>query len=257
MKKKILAIVICLAVLLGVTATLLLTPGLWDKIFGKNITVGIIEQEYLSYYNSDGVPTGISVDIANQIFEDLGYKKIEFVSVMAEEAYQKLEKGKIDCLLDCVTKPNDKVALSSGYASFTQSVFATTTFNKGINFEEELLDYRAGYITSTTADKYFGEIGISGAKGYADYASALSALKNGEIDFICADEYRMADTLKDTENYAEYSIGRSFYDEDYRMAFKAADTALLEQVNGEIKKLKDNGLLKTYAERYIDAEYIG
>ena len=164
---------------------------------------GIIKIGYRKYQppmsslSKDGIPEGYSIDICQQIVAGIEDKtgkniKIEYVPVTAEERFQALADNRIDILCGATTKTLSR----SEFVDFTQLTFVTgASFMtlKGTelmnNFDGKKIGVVKGTTTYTALKELFDDSEIKAeiilVKTTAD---GLSALRNGKIDAISADQ---------------------------------------------------------------------
>lgn len=98
--KKILALI----AMVGLAAALL--TGCGDETGSRQgeakpvIKVGSDRYPPYNYFNEDGVPTGIDVDLAREAFGRMGYQ-VEIVNIDWEKKTELVDSGEIDCIWGC------------------------------------------------------------------------------------------------------------------------------------------------------------
>lgn len=249
MKKKLLIVLICIAVVLSVFACLLLMPNskILD-IFGRSIKVGIAENPPFSYTGSAGDATGFSCDIASLVFEKLNYK-VKFVTIKWEDREELLKKGKIDCFMDSTGTVSDNFILSRDYVSLIQGTFFSKDKNIELNSAEDLSKYTCGYISGSSAEEFLAEQNAKGIS-YPSASAAAEAAAKGKVDLCIIDSLTIDKLIGENDDYKNFASGILLFNEDRRIAFRSKDSALKQEVDKQIIKLAEEGRIRPLTEHY-------
>ena len=73
-----------------------------DKSAGSTLVVGVDNYPPFDYLDTDGMPSGIDVDLAREAFGRMGYN-VEFKTINWEDKKKLVENGDIDCIWCCFT----------------------------------------------------------------------------------------------------------------------------------------------------------
>ena len=117
--------------------------------------------------------------------------------------------------------------------------------------KDDLTDKKIGVQTGTTGSSCAEELTAKeNVKGYNNGSLAVEALLGGEVDAVIivnnpAKEYKNqhGDKVKLIEN--------QFEEEEYAIAVRKGDKALLEAINGALKEMKADGKFQEIVDQYI------
>ncbi len=161
------------------------------------------------YDEESGRYSGMEIDLAQQLCEDLGYGNIDFVSVASAEREEALDSGRVDMIIATFTitpERREKYHISPVY--YTDSVAVMVEDSSLIAGIEGLRDCRIGVMKGTShaglLAAHLAERGIiepfnsgsfeaasfDGGVTFAEYDSyqqISDALESGEVDAFTAD----------------------------------------------------------------------
>lgn len=250
MKKKLLIILICLAVVLGGIAAVVFIPEnpIMDMIT-KTVRVGIIEENApFSYFNEDGEASGFSCDAAMSVFNKAGHK-VRFVKVTADNRDEMLKKGKIDCYMDFIgDTAADGTVISKSYLSVTQGTFYKADLQSAPDSAEELSNFVCAYVTGTAGGDFLSKY-TQKTSPFINANDAAAAISQGNADVLITDSFRIEKLLQN-EEYADYVSGISLFEQDSRIAFSTKKEKLKDEVNSAIEALKKDGAFKLLKTQY-------
>lgn len=199
---------------------------------------------------------GVDIDIAKAVCEKLGMqfeaKPIDWASKEME-----LNTGKISCIWNGLTITDDRkeaFELSRSYMINDQVVVVMN--NSEIQSKADL----AGKIVAAQADssglealqkdEIYSEIKDGAAKEYADYVTAMGDLELGRCDAIVMDSvvanYYISANAKEMRILED-----TMSEEEYGIAFKKGDTALLEAVETAISELAEEGKIAEISQKWF------
>lgn len=199
---------------------------------------------------------GVDIDIAKAVCEKLGMqfeaKPIDWASKEME-----LNTGKISCIWNGLTITDDRkeaFELSRSYMTNDQVVVVMN--NSEIQSKADL----AGKIVAAQSDssglealqkdEIYSEIKDGAAKEYADYVTAMGDLELGRCDAIVMDSvvanYYISANAKEMRVLED-----TMSEEEYGIAFKKGDTALLEAVETAISELAEEGKIAEISQKWF------
>ncbi len=199
---------------------------------------------------------GVDIDIAKAVCEKLGMqfeaKPIDWASKEME-----LNTGKISCIWNGLTITDDRkeaFELSRSYMTNDQVVVVMN--NSEIQSKADL----AGKIVAAQSDssglealqkdEIYSEIKDGAAKEYADYVTAMGDLELGRCDAIVMDSvvanYYISANAKEMRILED-----TMSEEEYGIAFKKGDTALLEAVETAISELAEEGKIAEISQKWF------
>ena len=110
-----------------------------------------------------------------------------------------------------------------------------------------------GVQQGTTGDIYVsGDYGDEAVERYAKGMEAVQALAQGKVDAVVIDGEPAKQYIKEVAGLK--IIDESYTDEDYAIAIKKGNTAMVEAVNKALAELKSEGKLDEIVAKYIQAE---
>ncbi len=110
-----------------------------------------------------------------------------------------------------------------------------------------------GVQQGTTGDIYASDdYGDENVERYAKGMEAVQALTQGKIDAVIIDNEPARVFV--SENEGLIILDEAYADEEYAIAVRKGNTALLEQINAALNELKADGTLDAIVAKYISAE---
>lgn len=119
-----------------------------------------------------------------------------------------------------------------------------------INSASDLEGKTIGVQAGTTGEIYVQDVKDAKVKSFKTGIDASLALKNGAIDAIVLDELPSLEIVK--RNPDLKIIEDKFVQEDYAIAVKKGNTALLNSINSTISKIKADGTYDKLLNAYIN-----
>jgi polar amino acid transport system substrate-binding protein len=230
-----------------------------DKADGALIKAGEIkvcsELPYRPFeFKDDSAPSGYSgfdIDVVQAIADELDIKV-----VVSPQDFSPIQSGAVlnartcDLGASAITIGEErakKIDFSDPYFDSVQSLLVPA--DSGVKSLDDLKGKRIGVQKSTTGADYARENSEGKIVDYADDSKLFQALKAGAIDAILQDFGPNAEHAEDPK----YTMAAKYEtSEQYGFAIRKGNTELLEDVNGALKTIRDNG---TYDE--IHAKYFG
>jgi polar amino acid transport system substrate-binding protein len=189
---------------------------------------------------------GLDIDIIKEIATDLEVG-VEFRNIGWDEliSFSPLYNDEVDVLISAITitpERAEQVAFSDPYINAGQSIVTTVEKSSEINGPEDLAGKTLGAQTGTTCEDI--------AKGlteeelvmlYDDFYQAREALSEGEIDAVISDYTGALGLIAEAEGLV--IIGDPFTQEFYGIAVKKENTALLQEINESIRRMKRENII--------------
>lgn len=197
---------------------------------------------------------GIDMAIAKQIGEDLGAEvsinNMEFDSLLIA-----LQNGQIDAVIAGMTITDERkesVDFTMPYYNATQVMIIKegTEIQKAADMEGKNIAVIQGY-TGETCVKDLGFDYVSFKKG----PDAIMDLINGKSDVVVIDSATAQKYVNDNagQNLVIVEDNEKFASEEYGIAVKKGNTALLSALNAEIEKMTADGTIANLADQYAVA----
>lgn len=217
------------------------------------------------YMDDDGNPTGYDYEIWQKIADDLGVK-LEYDDLAFSGIFAGLEAGKYDvAACSCSITPERMEQYSFCYpVSSSEFCIVKRTDDDSISATEDLagktVGVQLGASPETAAEDYSkkleadGGTGISEIKEYDLSTNAFLDLTNGNIDAVCESYVVCKQEVDASDGKLEVvgSISNPVY---ASFAFRKADTELVNYVNEEIAKFKEDGTLAELQEKYFGTTF--
>ena len=275
MKKfaKVIIAVLALVCLVGACFALVACDPEKDE-GGKLVVATNCEFEPFEYLDDNGNPTGIDMDIAAALAEELGLtleiNDMPFESVVASVASGTCNIGIAGLTVNA--ERLESVDFTQTYFSSSQVVIAKSgdsildivvedlededeVASKVALIESALNGKRIGVQNGTTgysyvsgdSDNYEGVAGAT-AVGYPSGALAVQAMLNGQVDYVIIDKVP-AEKLVAANDGTELS-NVVLTGEDYAFAVKKGNTEFLNKVNAALTKLIADGTIEEIFQKY-------
>ena len=240
-------------------ATMMLTVGL-TAFSGcketKTVTIGYTLYEPMNYKNESGELIGFDTELAEAVFEGLGYEPI-FKLIDWNNKYVDLNAGTIDCVWNGFTANTadddgvaraDKVDFSYNYMGNKQVVVAKkdTTIKTAADLKDKKGAAEKGSAGETFAKTFEGAT----IKGVTYQTDALMEVNSATADFAVLDE-QLAKSMCGKGNYEGLAIvaGIESDAEYYAIGFKKG-SELTAKVNEQLEKLGKDGTITELAKKY-------
>lgn len=239
-----------------VLAVLMILP--FAAACGKDdsIVVGYTIYEPMNYLDEEGTLVGFDTELAQKVFENLGYKVI-FREIKWENKYTDLESKTIDCIWNgftCNTTDDDgvlradKVDFSYNYMENKQVVVVKA--DGAISSADDLSGMNIVAESGSAGETYAGEFDGATVKGVSKQTDCLMEVKSGAADAAVLDA-QLAKSYVGKGDYADLTIVEALSSEVeyYAIGFRKGSD-LTAKVNEQLEKLGADGTIKTLAEKY-------
>lgn len=252
MKKKIFIII---GILILIIVTYLFATG---EIPWTTIKVGVrTDVAGFSAYNEDANTFyGLEVDLAKELAGRLGYSIVEYVPVDVDNREAKLDDGKVDCLISCYTRTDEreeKYHLSKSY--FDDSMYIVACSSTLFSSVSDLTGVRVGCVNSSAAEKALDEVLFENGVnyyiklGYDSYDELIEDINSGAVDAAMMDGSRIADGM---ENDWVLLSGVSVKSEYCIVTPKNSE--LSEVIDDELQNIIDDGTMAKIVDKWIDED---
>lgn len=213
----------------------------------------------LGYLNpTTGQYYGMEIDLARALGEDLGYEKVEFVTVKPDNRKDMLLSGEVDCLIAAYSISDTRLEnfdfSPAYYSDYSQIMVEKTSMIGSI---EELVGKKIGVLdganTAPELAQKMTEMGLITAedpRGTSllkkdSYAELAEALEEGAADAVCMDGCIARAYLNDDRAILDDTI----YQEDYGVATQK-DSKLSKPVAESIQKMLDDGTVAKLIDKW-------
>ena len=210
------------------------------------------------FYDEDGNPTGIDVEIAKAIGAKLGYD-VEIVDIEFAQCIPGVQSGKYDFAAAGMTVTEERkemVQFTDTYATGIQVIIVPedAAYESIDDIIEANGTVKIGVQMATTGDLYstwdYEDEGKGTVDRYATGAAAVQALLAGKVDCVVIDNEPAKNFV--AQNPTLKILETAYAVEDYAMAF-AKDSPIFEEFNAALAELIADGTVQGIIETYIPA----
>ncbi len=218
-------------------------------------------------YKEDGFYTGLEVDLAKKLADDLGVK-VEYTSVTPTTRQTLLEEGKIDCVLATYTITEQRKEMFDFSPAYYTGSVSVLVDDENIQSLSDLSGRVIGVVSTAESAKQlvsamvdqglidaasFDENNFDASTWtegvsfhvYDDYTSVDTALSAGDVDGFCTD----VSILQNYESDQRHIINDTFAKQPYGVA-TTKGSGLSKFVKNEIKTWKKDGSIKALIKSY-------
>ncbi len=206
------------------------------KVGVKDSVIGFGYKDPLS-----GEYSGMEIELAKKLADELGYKDVEFTTVTAATRTELLDSGDLDCVLATFTITEErKKSWDFSTPYYTDAITVLVETADGITNIDGLVGKKIGVSTGSNSAynlaKAMGEKGLLGDykvpessadfdissfdqagmtfEQFGDYPAISNAMAAGTVDAFCVDKSILANFKTDDRSYIE----DTFAPQDYGVA---------------------------------------
>ncbi|MBO7275479.1 MAG: transporter substrate-binding domain-containing protein [Clostridia bacterium] len=222
----------------------------------KTVVVGYTDYAPMNYLDENGKLIGFDTELAEAVFEGLGYKVI-FKEIEWSAKYTDLNSGNIDCVWNGFTANSadddgiqraDKVDFSYNYMENRQVVVVKK--DSGIATAADLAGKQGAAESGSAGEGYAASFEGATIKGFLKQTDCLFEVKSGTAAF-CVLDAQLAKSYCGKGDYADLQIVDALSSdvEFYAIGFKKG-SELTANVNKQLEKLAADGTIAKLAEKY-------
>ncbi len=189
-----------------------------------------------SYYNEKaGKYTGLEIDIAEEMARRMGYKKLEFETIVPENKEELLSDGHLDCIIACYSITPERelrydfsppyyedysifmVQNSSLFTGLSDLKGCTLGVRVGTNTVDQLVDYLKeeglsdGVVRAQTQDGSLLIYDTFRLKLVNSYPQLDTELEEGAVDAMCGDNAMVESFMTDRRSILNVHIAEQSY----------------------------------------------
>lgn len=258
--KKATAFALALVMTLGMSATVMAEENTaLDRVLESGKIVLATDAAWAPFEYMEGEDVvGADIEIAAKIAEHLGVE-LEIVNVAFDSLPMYLENGEADIVLAAMTVTEERAEVmefSAPYCDSSQYIIVKEG-DENVEFIDDLAGYIVGVHLGTTGDFLVSdEVNMGVLMGtnamvqqYKDLSIAAMGLNAGDVQAIVCDRQLAENICTVNEGLvcfeAKYEDGSST-EEQYAVAAKKGETALIEKVNEVVVPLKEDGTIDQF-----------
>lgn len=218
---------------------------------GKLI-VGITEYEPMNYKDKATKEwTGFDTEFAQTVGQKLGVE-VEFIEIDWDNKFFELDSKAIDCVWNGMTITDEALlnaSVSDPYVKNAQVVVMKSSEVSKYTSIEDMGELTWAVEAGSAGEKALKENKLANATSVKTQADALMEVASGSVD-ACVIDITMANSMTgEGTSYKDLAQSISLEEEEYGIAFRK-DSDLKDKVNDIMKEMKQDGSLKTIADKY-------
>lgn len=202
-------------------------------------------------YLEDDKVVGFDIELIDEIGKKLGVE-MEIIDMEFDGLLPALQLKKIDMIIAGMSETEERkkaVSFSNSYYTASQVIIVEKN-NNNIKTFNDLVGKKVGVMLGFTGDIVVSEIqGVEIERFDAPYAGIM-ALNNAKIDALVLDSEPAKEYVKQNKNLKIVETG--IEKEEYAMAFRKNDTALLEKINKALEEIKKDGTYEKLIKKYFN-----
>lgn len=231
-----------------------------ENIISRKAIVAGVETAHapFGYQMENGAYAGFDLEVAQVVASKLGVA-LNLHPIEEETGLSLLEKNGVDFL--CGNQEESKAkarGVEESQALFTNRVVVAVRTGSGYDSLSALEDKGVAVVTGTLCEEAFsGKRDFSSkvtAVEFATAAEALSALQEGKVEAMVADEMFVRSAAKDGASVL--MLEESLLEKPYCLVFRNKDDALREKINEVLVELAKDGTLQELSIRWFGADVI-
>lgn len=217
--------------------------------FGKTLYVGTNAEFAPFEYLEKGKVTGFDMELMNALAKEMKMD-VKIENMAFDGLLPALQMKKVDVVIAGMTEtPERKKAVSFTKPYFKAKQVIITKKGKDIKDFKELSGKKVGVMLGFTGDAVVSDIKGAKVQRFDATYSAVMALEKGKVDAVVADS---EPAKKYIASYKDLAIASAkAEDEDYVIAVRKNDKALLDNLNKALVKVKSNGTYDALLKKYF------
>jgi polar amino acid transport system substrate-binding protein len=261
-------VALVLALVAGV-ASLVVPPAASDEdplaeIKKRGVINIFVEAQYRPYEFRDqsGQIVGLDIDLARKMFEDGLGIKCSFTDLDLAGVLGALLTRKTDLVISGITITQDRAkrfGISIPYSEAGAAILVRadeTRLSGPDDLSGKTIGTQIGSSSQKAAEAFEAQLKAQGKPGYAElktyerFPTAYQDLLSKRLDAVVQGRPPLKVLVKERPNLFRIlaGVGPKAY---YGAVVRKEDTTLLEYVNGQIRKFKQDGTLKALQEKWL------
>ncbi|OLT15024.1 glutamate-binding protein [Serinicoccus sp. CUA-874] len=223
---------------------------------GETVTIGIKFDQPGLGLNEGGDPTGMDVDVAKAVAEELGYTEdqIEWKEAISAQREDLLESDQVDMIFatySITDERKERVQFAGPYFVAGQDLLVPT--DSDIEGPDSMGDAILCSVTgSTSAARVNEEYGVA-LQEYGSYSECMEAMASGQIGALTTDDTILAGFAAQDEYAGQFKVvGNTFSEENYGVGLPQGSDQC-EEINEILNGLWEDGTMDQIIEDNLGA----
>jgi polar amino acid transport system substrate-binding protein len=255
--------------LVAVLSSLAIRPAVSDEdtlaeIKKRGVVNIFVEAQYRPYEFRDqsGQIVGLDIDLARKMFEEGLGVKCNFTDLDLAGVLGALLTKKTDLVISGITITQERAKRFDFSIPYSEAGAAIlfradeTRLRAPDDLSGKVIGTQIGSSSQKAAETFEAQLKARGKPGYAElrtyerYPTAYQDLLSKRLDAVVQGRPPLKVLIKERPNLFKIlaGLGPKAY---YGAVMRKGDTALLEYVNGQIRKYKQDGTLKAMQEKWL------
>lgn len=227
-----------------------------DKIKADGFVTWSTNAEFEPFEYKDGDKVvGIDAEISQKIADKLGVE-LKINDIAFDTLITELNTGKTNFVAAGMTVTEDRkknVDFSEPYFNASQAILVPK--GSAIKSRTDLNGKKVGVQQGTTGDSYCtnedgtSDIKVDSVERYTKAVDAVTDLINGKVDAVVIDDFPATKFVEKNPDTI-VKLDESLTVEEYAIAVKKGDEAMLKVVNEVLAEMKSNGELDKIVDKY-------
>ncbi len=260
--KKLIAIVLCVATLLSVSAFALAEEPAIQAILDKGQLVLGLDDSFppMGYRDEAGEIVGFDIDLAEEVCARLGVKLVKQPIDWAAKELE-LSSGNIDCIWNGMSiTPAREESMSMSFSYLNNQIVFYTKKDAGIATLEDLKGKKVAVQSGSFAEELLNDdankdltASLGEVLAFDEYLTALMDLNQGGVDAVLIDkvvaEYKIKGMGADSIVPAV-----ALADDNFGIGFRKEDGALRDKVQAILTDMKKDGKLAEISAKWFGSD---
>ena len=261
MKKRIMALALCLTMVMSLAAcgnSAKKAQGDLDTIKNKGtLVVGITDFEPMDYKDANGNWIGFDADLATEFAKSLGVE-VSFVEIDWDNKIMELNGGTVDCIWNGMTLTDEvKSAMdcSNAYCNNAQVVIVKNDVAANYQSTDSLSELNFAVETGSAGAEQAEEYGLNYTE-VSNQANALMEAEAGTCDAAIIDSLMAAAMVGEGTSYADLTYTVGLNSEEYGVGFRKGSDLVAKLNEFFAAKYADGTIEKIATEYGVQAAII-
>ncbi len=219
-----------------------------EIVASERLRIGIdIPYGVMEYYDSDGNPAGIDVDIGREIAIDLDVSP-HWVTMPFSKLFDAVQSGTVDLVISAVTitpERQKKMLFSAPYLDVALYI-GVASGNRSIRSANDLKGRTVGVLKGTTGEDFANKSNVVDAglvRVFDNNDRRMAALIGGEIDAAIVHFLK-----SDTQGVKV--VGNPLRQSYYGVVSALENRLLMDRINRTLRRMKRSGRLRAITKKH-------
>ncbi len=246
---------ILFTLIMGIAGLALFSGCSKEQTTGKKIVVASdATWPPMEFVNKDKQIVGFDIDLIKAVAKEAGFE-VEIKNTAWDGIFAGLATNKYDAVISSVTiteKRKKTMEFSTPYVNAGQIIVVKKELN-GLDKLAQFSGKKIGAQIGTTGAIEVAKDKSMTLKTYDEIGLAIEDLANGRVDAVVCDSPIAANYVLQNEKYSKVLkiVGKPFTTEEYGVAVKKGNKAVLDMINAGLDKVIKKGINKELEKKWL------